>query len=61
MTDLDAVRGCILALIVLALGLWRLPDRSCDKCPHCATQKVLESIPRCPMCAKRHDPKERCP
>jgi uncharacterized membrane protein len=48
------------ALICLGLVLSMLPVGECDKCAHCREQRMKGTTPRCVMCLKRHDPKERC-
>jgi hypothetical protein len=48
------------ALICLGLILSMLPVGECDRCAHCRQARLDGKAPRCPMCFKHHDPKERC-
>jgi hypothetical protein len=53
-----AVAGFVLLLVGALLTM--LPINTCDpNCERCMRYRA-EDDPRCPMCFRRHDPKERC-
>lgn len=56
----DALRLFIIALVVLAVGLYLTPDRRCSRCPHCADIKAAEQAENC---RKFHNfyPPSHCP
>lgn len=43
----DALRFFIIALVVLAVGLYLTPDRRCSRCAHCQDEKRAEEAENC--------------